>query len=461
MKQFDLIIIGGGRASNLAVTAGKKGQKVALIEKSKLGGTCPNRGCVPSKLLIGYAHVARAIKESDRHFIDSSINKIDVKKIFEETNSYVSKIDPRYESRFNENVEIFRGNGSFVSNNIVKIDNEEITAPKIVIATGTKPLEAPHEKAWTSDDIFPLKGEIPKSITIVGSGFIACELANFFDAVGIKTKLLVRSQRILGSEDSDISSIFKKEFSENLDIAFDTTIETIHHNGASFDLTLKNVKTNELIKHNSEALLYATGRESNAKSLSLENTTIETNDRGYIKRDEFFETTANGVYVVGDAAGEHMLQHAAAYEVNHLGRILLEDCKEPLKFKYMPHAVFTEPEIASVGITEQKAKEQNIEYITTTTNWLASAKAMSTRLKYPITKFIINPKNYEILGCHMIGPESSTMMHQILTVMHMDNNIKHLKEMLYIHPALSEAILPAAVEAVKAVENYNKDKNIL
>jgi dihydrolipoamide dehydrogenase len=220
-------------------------------------------------------------------------------------------------------------------------------------------------------------------------------------------------------------------------------------------MTLEN-KDGTSKTHTSEALLYAIGRQSNTSSLKLENTSIQTTQKGYIKRDEFFETTAKGVYVVGDAAGVYMLQHAASYEVNHLGKILLEDCKEPLHFKYMPHAVFTEPEIASVGITEQEAKEQNIQYVATTTNWLASAKAMSTRLKYPVTKFITNPKTYEILGCHMIGPESSTMMHQVLAVMHINNDIRHLKEMLYIHPAMSEALLPAAVGAVKDIEKYNK-----
>ena len=457
MKEFDLIIIGAGRASNLAVKASKQGKKVAIIEKSKFGGTCPNRGCVPSKLLIGYAHVARAIKESSRHFIDAKIQNIDINKIFEETNNYVSKIDGNYLARFNENVEVFRGIGKFESNNIVSINDEKITAPKIVIATGTKPIKPPHEKAWSSDDIFPLKGEIPKSITIVGSGFIACELANFFAAIGVETKLLVRSQRILSSEDQDISKIFKEEFSKNVDILYDTSISNTQYEDNQFNLTLIN-KNGQEIKHTSQALLYATGRQSNSDSLNLENTDIKLTEKNYIKRDEFFQTDAKGVYVVGDAAGEYMLQHAAAYEVNHLARILFDGEKEPLKFKYMPHAVFTEPEIASVGITEQDAIKNNIEYVTTTTSWLASAKAMSTRLKYPKTKFIVNPNTYEILGCHLIGPESSTMMHQILAVMHIDNDIRHLKEMLYIHPALSEAILPAAVGTVGEIEKYNKNK---
>jgi len=455
MEKFDLIIIGAGRASNLAVSAGKAGKKVAIIEKSTLGGTCPNRGCVPSKLLLGYAHVANTIKESDRHFINSTINSIDVKKIFEKTNSYISKIDSKYESRFNENVKVYKGVGSFVSNNIIEVNNKQLTAPKIVIATGTRPIKAPHEKAWTSDDIFPLEGDIPKSITIVGSGFIACELSSFFSAIGIKTKLLVRSQRILSNEDEEISEIFKEEFSKKVDIEFDTSIKTINYENNQFNLILEN-KDGTKKEHQSQALLYATGRESNTDTLKLENTSIQIDEKGFIKRDEFFETNAKGVYVVGDASGKHMLQHAAAYEINHLGKILLEDCKEALHFKYMPHAVFTEPEISSVGITEQKAKDENIEYVTSRTNWLASAKAMSTRLDYPVTKFIINPKNYEILGCHMIGPESSTMMHQVLAVMHIKNDIRQLKEMLYIHPALSEALLPAAVAAVKEVEEYKK-----
>lgn len=457
MKKFDLIIIGAGRASNLAVKASKAGKKVALIEKSALGGTCPNRGCVPSKLLIGYAHVAQTIKEASRHFIDASINSIDVDKIFEETNNYVSKIDSSYEGRFNVNIEIFRGQGSFVSNNVIKVNNEELSADTIVIATGTRPIKPAHEKAWSSDDLFPLKTKVPKSITIVGSGFIACELANFFSSIGVTTKLLVRSQKLLSSEDEDISAIFKTQFSKHVDILFDTSIKNVSFKNSKFELELIN-KNNEITSHDSEALLYATGRVANTDTLCLENTSIESNDRGFIKRNEFFETSAKGVYVVGDASGFHMLQHAAAYEVNHLAKYILGEITEPLIFKYMPHAVFTHPEIASVGYTQKKLDELNIPYVTSTTNWLASAKAMSTKLEYPRTKFLVNPLTYEILGCHLIGPESSTLMHQILAVMHINNDIRHLKEMLYIHPALSEAILPAAVEVIQEVKKYNQDK---
>ncbi|MFY9075560.1 FAD-dependent oxidoreductase [Malaciobacter mytili] len=455
MKEFDLIIIGAGRASNLAAKAGKLGLKVALIEKSSLGGTCPNRGCVPSKLLIGYANKIREIKESKTHFIKSKIEHIDIEKIFKETNKYIDSIDENYQKKFNENVIIFRGEGKFIANKIVEVNNEKLTAPTIIIATGTRPAKIPYEKAWSSDNIFPLKDKIPNSITIVGAGFIACELTNFFDAIGIKTKQLVRSNTLLSNEDEEISSIFKEEYCKNIDVEFETNIKEVKYQNEKFYITLE--KNDGTIKeHISEALLYATGRVSNADKLGLENTDIELNKKGFIKRDEFFQTKVKGVYVVGDASGEHMLQHAAAYEINHLSKILFENEKEPLKFKYMPHAVFSFPEIASVGLTEQKAKELNINYITTTTNWLASAKALSLKIKYPRTKFILNPKTYEILGCHLIGFESATMIHQVLAIMHINNDIRHLKEMLYIHPDLSEALLPAAVEAVVKIQEYKK-----
>ena len=454
MKHYDLIIIGAGRASNLAIKASKLGKKVAIIEKSKLGGTCPNRGCVPSKLLIGYAHVARAIKESSRHYINSTINNIDVKQIFEKTNSYISKVDPRYESRFDENVTLYRGEAHFIENKVIEVDDQHLSADNILIATGTRPIKAPHEKAWTSDDIFPFNKKVPKSITIVGSGFIACELANFFDAVGVKTKLIARGDKLLRAEDEDISKIFTDEFSKNVDVSFNTAIKDISYENNSFDLVLEN-KDGTKINHKSEALLYATGRVANSDTLTLENTDIQVDERGFIKRDDFFQTAVKGVYVTGDASGYHMLQHAAAYEVNYLGKILFENEPNPLKFKYMPHAVFSDPEVASVGISEQKAKELELEYVTSTTDWLASARAIAIKLDYPRTKFIINPHTYEILGCHMIGPESSTMMHQVLSVLHIDNDIRHLKDMLYIHPALSEAVLPAAVSAVEAVKKYN------
>ena len=231
----------------------------------------------------------------------------------------------------------------------------------------------------------------------------------------------------------------------------------MNYENNQFALTLVD-KQGSTVNHSSEALLYATGRKSNADTLDLHKTDIKVDKKNYIISDESMQTSVEGVFVTGDANGKYMLQHAAAFEVNHLGKLLYDGEKEDLEFKYMPHGVFTDPEIASVGLSEQKAKEDGIVYVTTTTGWRASAKALSTRLRYPKTKLLINPDTYEILGCHMIGPESTTMIHQVLAIMHIDNDIRHLKNMLYIHPALSEALLPAAVAVTKAAKEYAKSE---
>ncbi|RXJ86357.1 NAD(P)/FAD-dependent oxidoreductase [Arcobacter sp. CECT 8985] len=452
MKIFDLIVIGAGRGSNLAVKAAKLGKKVAIIEKDKLGGTCPNRGCVPSKLLIGYANKIREIKSSKKHYINSYIDTIDKEKIFEDTNDYIDSVESFYEKKFNENVTVYKGEASFIENKIIQINEDKITAENIVISTGSRPAEPLTKESWTSDDIFPLE-KIPKSITIVGAGFIACELANFFDAIEVKTIQLVRGETLLENEDKDIQEIFKNEYTKNVDVRFNSSIKEAKQKEDYFDIELED---GNFIQ--TQALLYAIGRVSNADTLNLENTDIKLTKRGFIKRDEFFQTDVKGVYVVGDASGENMLQHAAAYEVNYLFKILFEEENKPLKFKYMPHAVFSNPEVASVGFTEQKAKELNLNYVISTTSWKASAKAKSLKIDYPKTKFILNPYTYEILGCHLIGFESATIIHQVLAIMHIENDIRHLKDMLYIHPALSEVLLPAAVNAVKVIEEYKKSQ---
>ena len=271
MKTYDLIVIGGGRASNLAVAVAAAGESVALIERDKLGGSCPNRGCVPSKLLIGFAEVARKVQEASEHFIDAEIKSMDVASMIRDTNDWSALVDARYESRHPETLDLYRGHGAFVSDHVVQVNGEQLTAPNIVIATGSRPRPGPFQDLpiWTSDDLFPLKGEVPKSITIVGGGFIAVELAYFFDAVGVETTVMVINDRLLPAEDDDIAAIFKEQFVRNVDTRFNTSIESASYDDHQFTLKLNTGET-----HTTEALLYAIGRQLNIDTIGLENTTI-------------------------------------------------------------------------------------------------------------------------------------------------------------------------------------------
>ena len=455
MEHYDLIVLGGGRAANLAIAAAQAGRKVALIERDRLGGTCPNYGCVPSKLLIGFAEAARRVREADRHFITARIEDIDHERIFREVNEWVAGVDGRYESRLPEGVTLHRGHGRFVADKEIEVNGTRISADTIVVATGTRARPVPFagQGVWTSKDLFPLQGAPPRSITIVGGGFIACELANFFAAIGIETRLLVRGERLLPAEDEDIATVFTEQFSRQVPVSFQTGIRELERDDRGYHLTLEDGE-GSLSRHQSERVLFAIGRVATTDDLGLEHTGLRTDARGFLEVDDHLRTSVPGVYAAGDIAGRHILQHVASYDIHYLRRCLLKGETGPIDYGMVPHAVFSDPEVAGVGATERELKEKGVPHVAVTEDWLASARAMASRLSYPRTKLLVSPEDYRILGCHLVGPEASTMLHEILPLLRVKNDVRLVTETMHIHPALPEALLAVAVSAVKAVREF-------
>lgn len=455
MEEFDLIILGGGRASGLAVAAGKAGWRVALIERDRLGGTCPNRGCVPSKLLIGFGEAARRVREADRHFVDAEFHGSDLARAFAETAKWSEGVDARYESRLPDNVTLVRGHGRFQSDSVIVVGTRTLTAPKIVIATGTRPRPPAfaHLPVWTSDDLFPLADHPPKSLLIVGGGFIGCELGSFLSAMGIDVHLIARGSTLLPREDDEIGAIFREEFQRHTKVTLNAQLDDLSHDGSSFHATIRS-KDGATSALQSERVLFATGRIPNTDDLGLETTGIALTERGFLQTDDCLRTSVPGIYGAGDVAGRYILQHTASFDIRYLRRALLKSEAGPIEYGPVPHAVFAEPEVAAVGHTEGELKASGMPYVSVSTDWLASARAMATRLEYPRVKLLVSPETHEILGCHLIGPESSTMIHQVLAVMNLKNDVRALAEMIYIHPALNEALLAAAVQAVKNIRNH-------
>ena len=455
MEEFDLIVIGGGRASNLAIAAATAGKNVALIERDRLGGTCPNRGCVPSKLLIGYAEVARRVREADRHFISAKLEGVDLERIFSEVSDYVNQVDARYESRLPENLILIRGHAEFVADKRIRIreSEQELTAETIVIAVGTRPRPHPFPDlpAWSSDDLFPLKAKIPQSLAIIGGGFIGCELGAFFSAIGIPTALYVRSHHLLPNEDHEIGEIFCDEFTRHTPTHFGHSLKDLVHDGRSYKATFVTDDGERSIEV--DQVLFATGRISNADQLGLEHTQIEVDRRGFIVTDDHLQSTVPGVYAAGDSAGRFVLQHAASYDIHYLRQHLLKGDDSPIDYGAMPHAVYSDPEVASVGLTENQLREQGTPFVRVMRDWKSSARSMATRLDYPRAKLLVSPEDYSILGCHLIGPESSTLIHEVLMLIHLENDVRRLPEIIHIHPALSEIFLGLALDAVKAIES--------
>lgn len=450
----DLLVIGGGRASNLAIAAAEAGWKVALIERDRLGGVCPNRGCVPSKLLIGFAEAARSVREAGRHFIDARLDNIDTARLFESVNDYVGGVDGRYQKRLMEaGVEVIRGEARFTGVKQVEAACRTLTADKIVIATGSRPSPAPHADlgVWTSDSLFPFQGPVPRSLTLIGGGVIACEMASFFAAIGVKTRLHVRGSRLLVHEDEDIEAVFQKVFRKEVDVHFESTLTSLGRTAEGFRLEFAGPDGGEPVE--SDQVLFAIGRLPNTESLDLPNTGLSVDEKGFLPVNDHLETAVPGIFATGDVNGRHMLQHAAAAEVFYLRRKWLEGESGSIDEQPLGHAVFSHPEIASVGLTEARLREAGTPYVAVIEDWLASARVMAMRIEYPRTKLLVSPDDHSILGCHLVGPEASTLIHQVIAVMKLRNDVRELASIIHVHPAINECLLAAAVKAIRAVEN--------
>ncbi len=449
-QTFDLAILGGGNAIHVAIRAGSAGWKVALVEQDLLGGTCPNRGCIPSKLLIAYADNASAIRESRRFHIESTLGDIDRTAIIRETvAATLGSTDGKLAGVLPEGVTLFRGKGSFSADHTIQVNGEQISAEKIVVATGARPArpDVPGLEGtpyWTSDDVFSLD-DLPGSITIVGGGYIACELAHFFHGVGIETTVLCRGSELLKAEDREIRGIFKEGFTTRVTVLFETSISQVSHDGTRFHMDLE-TRSGEGSKHASEALLFAIGRIPNTDQIGIENTGLGVDKRGFLQVNDRLETGVKGVYGLGDVKGRHLFTHAAAFEAGYLTDCFLEGKNEDLDYGPMPHAVFSLPEIAGVGATEDQLERDGTPFQKASLPYTSAAKGRAIKEQHGLCKLLLDPSG-KILGCHIVGHHASTLVHEVIPVMKWRNHVSSLTQIIHIHPSLSEVVRNTARRA--------------
>ena len=452
-KDYDLIVLGGGNAITVAIDAGKAGLRVALIEKGPLGGTCPNRGCIPSKLLIAYADVSRMIRQSDRFHIDASIHSIDGDTIVQETFAATSQTDKKLEGVLPDSVDLYRGEGSFVNNTTVAVGDATLTGQKILLATGSRPTHpdlpgldgVPY---WTSDDVFSLS-KLPESISIIGGGYIACELAHFFHGVGVETTLIYRGSKLLKAEDTEIQSVFQEGFCSEVTVKFETSISSMTHDSSGFHLDL--INAGSIQKHTSEAVLFAIGRTPNTDTIGLENTNISFHGNGFVAVDMNQKTSAANVYALGDVTGRYMFTHAASFEAAYLSKVFIDNHTASIDYGPMPHAVFSVPEVAGVGATEQELMKSQTVFLKASVPYSSAAKGRAIKEMHGLCKFLLK-ENGEILGCHIVGHESAALLHEVIPVMKWRNHISSLTEIIHIHPSLSEIVRNAARQAESLVK---------
>jgi dihydrolipoamide dehydrogenase len=453
MKQYDLIVIGGGGGTKISTPAAKLGYKVAIIEKEDLGGTCLNRGCIPSKMLIHPANVLEHLKHIEKYNIShkgtftTGFSTL-IKRVSDTVDAESATISESYKQI--DTLDFYHGEATFVSNTVVKVHGEELTAPKIVIATGSRPSIPPipgleGTPYMTSREALRRDNQ-PKKLLIIGGGYIASELGHVYSAFGTETVFFVRDV-YLGHEDETISKEFQKSFEKKHKTIYATRDLSVSHENNTFTLTGIDADGNP-VTESGDALLMATGVAPNTDGLQLQNTDITMDARGYIQVSDHLETNAPGVYAIGDCVGNYLFRHSVNFEGEYLFEKFYEgQSDEPIYYPPMPHAVFTSPEIAGVGKTEQQLRAEGADYIVATHEYIHSAQGMARLPEEGLVKLMFERHTKKLLGAHIIGEEAATMSHQLILAMTLDATSTDLLRMIYIHPALPEIVRNAVRKA--------------
>jgi dihydrolipoamide dehydrogenase len=454
VREFDLIVIGSGAGLEVASAAAQSGLKVAIVEKSNMGGTCLNRGCIPSKLLLHSADVAEIIKSANLFGINVEKFSIDFQKIVERVTSIVdsNSSDIRKSLDNTENPKLFASECKFVGDKVLLVGEQKISSNKFLIAAGTRP-RIPNIKGLsstnyiTSDEALRLH-EQPKVLTIIGGGYLAAELGHFFGSLGTKINIIHHSKYLLPKEDEEISKKFTEVFSKKYNLYLDCTPDLVTNKNSNFVVSLRGSDSNKYQEIESDKLLIAAGRMPNSDSLDLSKTGVKISDDGYIKVDGTLATNVDGIFALGDIIGRHQFRHSANLEAQYAFYNILNNKKKiQVDYNAMPHAIFSSPQVAGVGYTEQELKSSGkLNYNKSTYRYIDTAMGKALEDTEGFVKFLVSKKDRKILGCYIIGSQASILIHEVLVAMKSgDGTIDNISKTVHVHPALSEVVSRAAI----------------
>lgn len=441
MIQTDLIIIGSGPGGyEAAAFAAKHGLQVVIAEEAFAGGTCLNCGCIPTKALIHDAEKVVAVPNEGAMRLAAAIDR---------KNQVIDGLRKGIEALLGQpSITFLHGHASLVNANTVAVGEETVKAKDILIATGSKAKMPPvsglspdeiraNPRVVTSEELLNLSTP-PQHLCIVGAGVIGLEMASVFRAFGSKVTIIEFMKECLPPMDQELARRLRKSM-EKQGIVFHLGCGLQQVDGDK--VTYQNVKkgTSETIE--ADCILVATGRQANVEGLGLENTSIEVGRRG-IEVDDNMQTTVPHIYAIGDVNGRQMLAHAATFQGFHAINHILGKT-DNIRLNIMPAAVFTHPEIASVGLTEDKCKEMGIACAVRKSLYRANGRAQASEATDGLLKLVCDDQG-KLIGCHALGQEASWMVQEVATLMNFDATADRLAEIVHIHPTLSEILLNAA-----------------
>jgi mycothione reductase len=467
MKEYDLISIGTGSAMNIVGVMIQKNpqMKVAVIDKDEPGGICLTRGCIPSKMLLYPAELVRTIGRAGKFGIDIDIKKIDFKRVMERMRSLIYKdINMiRQSLSHSKNIDYYPALAEFVGPYTLKVGNEIITSKMIFLCAGSKPIIPPikglEKISYLTSDTVLRMNRLPESIAIVGGGYIAAEYGHFFSAMGSKVTIIGRNPQFLKQEEPEVSALAKKALGKHMAILTNHEVREAEKTSTGKKRIIAVSRENgERAVIAADEILIATGRGPNTDVLHPERGGITTDKRGWIIVDEYLETSQPNIWAFGDANGKHLFKHVANYEslVVYYNAVLNRKMKAD--YHAIPHAVFTYPEIGSVGLKEKEAIEKYGEdnVLVGLYRYENTAKGEAMGVKEYFVKVIVEKETMKILGAHIIGPYASVLIQEIINLMYTpEQSAEPIINGMHIHPALNE-VVERAFRSLMTPEEYRK-----
>ena len=444
VEHYDLVIIGAGSGDTL-VNDALKGWRVAIVEADRMGGTCLNRGCIPSKMLIYTADVARGVRDAQRYGVHAQWRGADWPAIRDRV---FGRIDPEHESAVEDfrrrGIDVYLGEARFVGPQVLRVGEYELHAERFVVAVGSRPsvptLPGLDEVDFvTSDNVMRLD-TLPASMIIIGGGYIAAEMSHVFGTLGARVTIIAPEPYLLDRHDRDVRARFSELSAQRFEVHLNTTIERVEATSTGARVHLVTPDGPQAVE--AEVLLVATGRTPNSDRLNVAAAGLEVDEHGHLVKDEFYQSSVTGIWTLGDVTNHSQLKHMANAEA----RLVLHNLTHPealrrFPFSIVPSAVFADPQVASVGATEQELEAQGRAYVRGLSPYSEAAYGWAMEDVTSFVKVLADPQTHLLVGAHVMGPQASILIQPFIQAMCLEtpaDRVAH--DVLYVHPALSEVV---------------------
>ncbi|MGH3158704.1 MAG: mycothione reductase [Streptosporangiaceae bacterium] len=447
MRHYDLVVLGAG-SGNMLFTPELAHLNAAIVEQGRFGGTCLNRGCIPSKMFVVAADAAVGVETAARLGVHATLDHVDWKAVRDRVMGRIGPL-PEKAVRYRRDggIDVYTEPARFVAPKVIEVGSERISADTFVVATGSRPVVPAIDGLagvtfYTSDTIMQID-DVPKSLVIIGGGFIAAEFGHVFGAFGSAITIVQRASRLLMTEDEQISQRFTELAAQRHRVLLDTLTLSVESRPGGVAVNVAgDAGAGPRQTVEAAALLVATGRRPNTDLLDAEAGGLELDEHGHIVADSAYRTSVPGVWAFGDAANHFQLKHMANAEARVVRHNLVHpDDLHSLPNKLVPHAVFSDPQIASVGLTEQHARERGIDYVVSVRNYADVAYGWALEDTTGFVKLLADPVTRLLLGAHMIGPQAATLVQPLLQAMTFGQTVDQIgRGVIYIHPALTEVV---------------------